>query len=53
MEWPGKEEVFNQGTFMMTRNEGGGEHLVGLLAGLMNGGKIMKHLQYDRSGGLM
>ena len=23
-KWPGKEEVFNQGTFMMTRTEGGG-----------------------------
>ena len=33
MEWLGKEEVFNQGTFMMTRNEGGGGTLVGLLVG--------------------
>ena len=32
-EWPGKEEVFDQGAFMMTMTEGGGEHLWAALRG--------------------
>ena len=41
------------GTFMMIRAEGGGGTLVDLLAGWMDGGKITRPLQYDRSEWLM
>ena len=48
-----KEKVFNYGTFMMIRAEGGGGTLMGLLVGWVDGGKITRPLQYDRSEWLM